>query len=218
MILAFKLNKKFTGIHIQAHDVSCPPLVELLQIILDKQNTIEACKTVLDKKPTDNSYESFAEVSEEDFINIRHTHAGIENPNGEFVGNHCLVQDYILLDLDDNKILTPDFTGHNPESMQYCLKQNELKTLYEAYQYACSSLDNYKYYPYAFKNELIVCQSPLNPEFIGEHHVVISFEVEFRKCSPNSPKFTKRFYECCQSFECNCTDEEKAKYLAPLPF
>lgn len=166
-------------------------------------------------KPQNPVYKSFSNLTQKQFFEARHEIKIDRDPM-------YLIEDvtsyspynYILFDLDDQKIIVPDYYDYQEG---FPLEEiAELHTAYEAYEHAGMSPKN-KIMKFAIANNLILVRPTYEDQRINGSLIRTSYI--FRKNSKNSPEEAIYYCFCCGTFECKCTPEQIEKYTSDeLPF
>lgn len=166
-------------------------------------------------QPSTPYFKSYQGLTDAEFLEARHDTRITRDPLYRFdpVVNHS-AKDYILFDLDADKIIIPVFYDHDPDFMLF--ETAELNSYYEAYKHAAGIITLNKPMLLAFEKNWIMVKSQV------EHHLednaLLRSTFHFREYKPKSEIIKVEYCYCCGTFECQCTEEQLSSFKNELPF
>lgn len=219
-MLVFKKDALFSGIDpsdskaFKDDPLDMTHIENVLKAYLNGMSLETACSTEILKPQYDDCI-FFHNVSKKEFLQqYAHEVCNVPNQYDAERQELCTIN-YVLFDLDNNKILIPDYSVQK-EQMEIRSAVIELHSMADLYKHLYGYLDDHKHYKYAFENDLIVTQSPLEPYTThGEYGIIMSFCVEFQSLNNvGSKPFIMKYNECCKKttvpeFICNCSKSDK---------
>lgn len=166
-------------------------------------------------QPRSRHFRSYQGLTEAEFLEARHDTRITRDPLYRFdpVVNHS-PKDYILFDLDADKIIVPDFYDYDPDFMLY--DKAELNSYYEAYRHAAGMVTQNKPMLMALEKNWIMVQPQV--EHHQEDHVLVRSTFHFREYKAKSEIVKVDYCYCCGTFVCKCTEEELNTFKSELPF
>ena len=166
-------------------------------------------------QPRSRHFRSYQGLTEAEFLEARHDTRITRDPLYRFdpVENHS-PKDYILFDLDQDKIIIPDFKDFDPDFMLY--DTAELNSYYEAYKHAACIITLNKPILLAFEKNWIKVQTQEEQHY--EDKVLARSTFHFREYKAKSEIIKVDYCYCCGTFACKCTEEELNTFKNELPF
>lgn len=160
-------------------------------------------------------FKAYQGLTDAEFLEARHDTRITRDPLYRFdpVVNYS-AKDYVLFDLDADKIIVPDFYDHDPDFMLY--ETAELNSYYEAYKHAAGMISMNKPMLMAFDKNWIMVQPQVEHHL--EDNVLLRSAFHFREYKPKSEIIKVDYCYCCGTFECKCTKEELTTFKNELPF
>lgn len=167
------------------------------------------------RNPAATVYKSYIGLNDSKFFNVRHKQSITRDPLHRFDPVITYnADDYILFDLDENKIVIPDFYDHDDDIPLYAT--TELESYYLAYTYAASTNTQHKPLKMAYQNKWILVDPQIKHNYIDGSLIRSTFM--FREYKPKSEIFSLDYCYCCGTFECKCTEKQLNQYCKDLPF
>lgn len=166
-------------------------------------------------QPSKQYFKTYQGLTGAEFLEARHVTRITRDPLYRFdpVVNHS-PKDYILFDLDQDKIIIPDFNDYDPDFMLY--ETAELNSYYEAYKHAAGIITLNKPMLLALEKNWIMVQPQV--EHHQEDNVLLRSTFHFREYKAKSEIIKVDYCYCCGTFECKCTEEELSTFRDELPF
>lgn len=166
-------------------------------------------------QPSKQHFKTYQGLTGAEFLEARHDTRITRDPLYRFdpVVNHS-PKDYILFDLDQDKIIIPDFYDYDPDFMLY--ETAELNSYYEAYKHAAGIITLNKPMLLALEKNWIMVQPQV--EQYQEDNVLLRSTFHFREYKAKSEIIKVDYCYCCGTFECKCTEEELNTFKNELPF
>lgn len=166
-------------------------------------------------KPSTLRFKTYQGLTDAEFLEARHDTRITRDPLYRFdpVVNYS-AKDYILFDLDADKIIVPDFYDYDPDFMLY--DKAELNSYYEAYKHAAGIITLNKPMQLALEKNWIMVQPQV--EHHQEDHVLVRSTFHFREYKAKSEIIKVDYCYCCGTFECKCSEEELNTFKNELPF
>lgn len=166
-------------------------------------------------QPRSRHFRSYQGLTEAEFLEARHDTRITRDPLYRFdpVVNHS-PKDYILFDLDADKIIVPDFYDYDPDFMLY--DKAELNSYYEAYKHAAGIITLNKPMQLALEKNWIMVQPQVEQHY--EVKVLARSTFHFREYKAKSEIIKVDYCYCCGTFACKCTEEELNTFKNELPF
>ena len=167
------------------------------------------------RKPAGTIYKSYTGLDDREFFNIRHEQRITRDPLHRFDPVITYnAHNYILFDLDANRILAPDYYDHDNDHPLYAT--TELDSYYSAYKYASSHNTQHKPLVLAIEKGWFVASSEMEHKYLND--CLISANIKFREYKPKSEIMSLDWCFCCGTFDCKCTDEQLEEFSKDLPF
>lgn len=211
MIISVKLQGKYNVAetdHIEATEM----LSRAIGNYLDGNQFSIADEVI---KPSSRHFKTYQGLTEAEFLEARHDTRVTRDPLHRFdpVITYS-AKDYILFDLDADKIIVPNFNEHDPDFMLF--ETAELNSYYEAYRLAAGMIDMNMPMLLVFDKNWIMVQPQVEHHL--EDNVLLRSTYLFREYKPKSENIRVDYCYCCGTFECKCTEEELTIYKNELPF
>ena len=166
-------------------------------------------------KPSTLRFKTYQGLTDAEFLEARHDTRITRDPLYRFdpVVNHS-PKDYILFDLDQDKIIIPDFYDYDPDFMLY--DKAELNSYYEAYKHAAGIITLNKPMQLSLEKNWIMVQPQVEQHY--EDKVLARSTFHFREYKAKSEIIKVDYCYCCGTFACKCTEEELNTFKNELPF
>ncbi|EOZ8645382.1 hypothetical protein ACQWTT_001133 [Acinetobacter baumannii] len=211
MLLAIKKNQSFYIAHFKSENTLQILLAKHMSRLLDNQHS-DLLVEIMELENTDTPvYKNF---SESQFTKLRHEEHTLHDPQGLFdsVTTYNPVN-YILFDMDEDKILVPDVTNFSDDC--YLYETRELDDLFAAYKYSIGAIYNLPV-NLAIKQNWIILSSERTDHFTNG--TLIRSSMSIRENKPLSSTLEVSYCYCCGTFSCNCPEETIEEFCDGLPF
>lgn len=211
MLIAVQQHNKINAVMVDNRQ-ACEMIARAIGRVLDGEQ-FNILSEVLN--PIDKVLMSFKDITTSEFIDARHRKSVTRDPLYRFDDIITYeAYDYVLFDLDQDKIIVPDYYDHEPEMLLHACE--ELNSNYEAYKHVAGNLNHNKPMKHALDKNLIVVK-PTN-QHLRINDCLIRSTFVFREYTPNSKVMELNYCYCCGTFECKCSEEEIKEFTAGLPF
>lgn len=211
MLIAVQQNNKINAVMVDNRQ-ACEMIARAIGRVLDGEQFNILSEVI---NPIDKVFMSFNDITTSEFIDARHRKHVTRDPLYRFDDLITYeAYDYVLFDLDQDKIIVPDYYDYENETFLHAWK--ELNSNYEAYKHVADNLNQNTPVIYALDKNLILVK-PTNQHLKINDWLVKSTFV-FRENTPNSKVMELDYCYCCGTFECKCSEEVIKEFSAGLPF
>lgn len=206
---------KESGLHdaVLVDSVLATEMIALAMNSYLDQGVFNIKEVILD--PNTVTKKKYNGLDDDGFFGIRHVQHTRRDPLDYYdpvITYECI--DYILFDLDANKIIIPDFYDHDNDGHLYAT--HELSSYYSAYTHILQHITLHKPLMEAIEKRWFIANKEMSHEL--REGTLVSSKINFREYKPNSEIMNLKWCYCCSTFNCQCTEDELIEFSRDLPF